>query len=212
MTKLQIALDGDYLSTLAILSQVDAFIDIAEIGTPLIYREGMRAVRHIRETYPDLMLLADLKIMDAGEEEAQIAFEAGADIVTVLGVTNNSTIRGAVKSAQKHQGQLMVDMMQVDNPIERSRQLLEMGCDILCVHTAYDLQSSQESPYLELQKLREHLPTFKLAIAGGVNLSKLDDILPYSPDIIVVGGAITGADNPADTARQLYERIKSYDN
>ncbi len=61
MVKLQIALDGDLLSAQTILSQVHPFIDIVEIGTPLIYQEGMRAVRQIRETYPDLTLLADLK-------------------------------------------------------------------------------------------------------------------------------------------------------
>lgn len=207
MPKLQIALDGDLPSTLTILSQVRPYIDIAEIGTPLIYREGMLAVRQIRATYPDLMLLADLKIMDAGEEEATIAFEAGANIVTVLGVTNDNTIQGAVNSARQHKGQLMVDMMQVDNMIDRSVQLLDRGCDVLCVHTAYDLQSSHESPYVELQGLRKHLPSARLAIAGGVNFSKLDDILPYDPDIIVVGGAITQADNPATNAQQLYERI-----
>ena len=212
MTKLQIALDGDLPSTLTILSQVYPFIDIAEIGTPLIYREGIHAIRQIRAVYPDLILLADLKIMDAGEEEATIAFEAGANIVTVLGVTNDSTIQGAIKSARKYKGQIMVDMMQVDNLIERGKQLLDMGCDILCVHTAYDLQSSQESPYLELQSLRKQLPSAKLAIAGGVNFSKLGEILPYDPDIIVVGGAITQAENPAENARQLYEGIKSYGN
>lgn len=212
MAKLQVALDGDLESAFAILAEVHPYIHIAEIGTPLIYREGMRAVRQIRDTYPELMLLADLKIMDAGEEEASIAFEAGANIATVLGVTNDNTIKGAVHSAQKHQGQIMVDMMQVANKVGRGRQLLNMGCDFLCVHTAYDLQSSHESPYLELQELREQLPTAKLAIAGGVNLAKLDDILPYHPDIIVVGGSITNTDHPAEQARQLYERISTYDN
>ncbi len=211
MAKLQVALDGDLESALAILAEVHPFIDIVEIGTPLIYREGMRAVRQIREIYPNLLLLADLKIMDAGEEEAHIAFEAGADIVTVLGVTNDSTIRGAVTSARQHQGQIMVDMMQVANKVERATQLLKMGCDVLCVHTAFDLQSTHESPYLELQELKEHLSSAKLAIAGGVNLAKLDDILPYQPDIIVVGGSITNSDHPAENARQLYERINTYD-
>ena len=177
MTKLQIALDGDLASTVDILEKVHAYIDIAEIGTPLIYREGMHGIRKIRELYPDLTLLADLKIMDAGEEEAQIAFDVGANIVTVLGVTNDATIQGAVKASKASARQVMVDMMQVANPLERGRELLKMGCDILCVHTAFDLQPTQTSPYAELRHLREHLPTAQLAIAGGVNRERLDDIL-----------------------------------
>ncbi|MFC1960403.1 3-hexulose-6-phosphate synthase [Chloroflexota bacterium] len=210
MPRLQVALDGDLTSALAILEKIHPFVDIAEVGTPLIFREGMNAVQQIRQAYPDLALLADLKIMDAGEEEAHIAYAAGADIVTVLGVTNDATIKSAVNSAGQHHGQIMVDMMQVARQQERATQLLQMGCHVLCVHTAYDLQTSHHPPYRELEQLRQHLPSAQLAIAGGVNLEKLAEILPYQPDIIVVGGAITRAFDPAHNAQQLYQRIHAY--
>lgn len=212
MPKLQVALDGELTAAFEILAQVRPFIDIAEIGTPLIYREGMTAVQQIRQHYPDLTLLADLKIMDAGAEEAQIAFAAGADIVTVLGVTNDATVAGAVKSARQHGGQIMADLMQVANLLERATQLMQLGCAVLCVHTAYDLQSSQDSPYHELAQLRQHLPAAQLAIAGGVSLEKLDAIYPHQPDIVIVGGAITRAAVPAQSARLLYQRINMYAN
>jgi 3-hexulose-6-phosphate synthase len=85
-SQLQLALDGDLASSLAILAQVHPYVDIVEVGTPLIYREGVHALRHIRAHAPAAMLLADLKIMDAGDEEAGIGFVAGAQIVTVMGV------------------------------------------------------------------------------------------------------------------------------
>lgn len=212
MPQLQLALDSDLTSALNILEKVHPFVDIVEIGTPLIFREGMHAVRRIREQYPKLTLLADLKIMDAGAEEADIAFLAGVSIVTVMGVTNDATIQGAVDSAGTHRGRIMMDMMQVSDLPERSSQLLEIGCEILCVHTAYDLQASQASPYHELNQLRQQFPTARLAIAGGVTLARLDDIMPCQPDIIIVGGAITRATNPAQSAQQLYERIQAYAN
>lgn len=210
MTKLQLALDSDLSTSLKTLSQVSTYIDIAEIGTPLIFREGMLAVRQIRKAYPNLTLVADLKIMDAGKEEATIAFEAGADIVTVLGVANEETIAGVVRSALKYQGQIMADMMQIKNLIERGQHLLQLGCDILCVHTAYDLQTTHDSPYRELAQLRQQFPSAKLAIAGGVDYNKLNAILPYHPDIIIIGGAITGNAKPIQIAQQLYERIHNY--
>lgn len=212
MPKLQLALDSDLSTALNILKNVYPFVDILEVGTPLIFREGMRAVQTIRDAYPNLTLLADLKIMDAGEEEAAIAFEADAQMITVMGVTNDATIQGAVRSAKQYNGQVMVDMMQVTNLVERGVRLLKQGCDILCVHTAYDLQSSQTSPYHDLQTLRNHFPAAQLAIAGGVNLERLNDILPHQPDIIVVGGAITRADDPKAAAKRLYERIHNYAN
>ena len=138
MAKLQLALDGELATALEILQAVHPFIDIAEIGTPLVFREGMRAVRQIRSTYPDLCLIADLKIMDAGEAEADIALSAGADRATVMAVASNATIQGALRSARFHQGQIMIDMMQVEKPLDRAVELMQLGCELLCLHTAHD--------------------------------------------------------------------------
>ena len=57
--------------------------------------------------------------MDAGETEADIAFSAGADIVTAMAVAAaDATIAGALDSARTHGKRLMVDMMQVAAPDE----------------------------------------------------------------------------------------------
>jgi 3-hexulose-6-phosphate synthase len=205
--RLQLALDGDLASSRAVLAQVHEFIDIAEIGTPLIYRDGMNAVRTFRLDYPNLTLLADLKIMDAGEEEAAIAFVAGADIVTVLGVAHDNTVRGTIAAARQFGKQVLVDMLQVGDLTGRGRELLAMGCHYLCIHTAYDLQHSGATPFAHLQHLREALPDSPLAVAGGVKAETLDNLLSFKPEIVVVGGAITRAERPAEIARWMYERI-----
>lgn len=206
--KLQVALDGNLQDSLAILEAVSNMIDIAEIGTPLIYREGMNAARIFRQKFPTLTLLADLKIMDAGEEEAAIAFEAGCDLVTVMGVTQDSTIRGAVKAARRFGKQIVVDLMQVSDPLTRGRELLALGCDYLCVHTAYDMQSAGHSPLETLETLSQQIEHSRLAVAGGIKLSTIDAIVELQPDILIVGGAITRAPNPAEAALALRERMR----
>ena len=208
MTALQLALDGDMSSALDILERVHPFIDIAEVGTPLVFREGMSAVRRVRAAFPKLTLVADLKIMDAGEAEADIAFSVGADRVTVMALASDATITGALTSARRHQKQVMIDMMQVTDPLARAKQLLALGCDLLCLHTAHDLQSAQASPYAQLAQLRAALPAAGLAIAGGVKLLTLDHILPLEPQVIIVGSAITAAADPRQVAQQFHERIR----
>ena len=212
MTKLQLALDGDLASALEIMAEVHAFVDIAEIGTPLVFREGMNAILRIRAEYPQIVLVADLKIMDAGEAEADIAFSAGADIVTVMAVAADATIAGALKSARAHQKQVMIDMMQVTEPRKRAMELVNLGCDLLCLHTAHDQQASHGSPFAQLAQLREALPTAALAIAGGVKLPTLEQILPLNPQVVIVGSGITAAADPREAAQQLHERIKLYGN
>jgi 3-hexulose-6-phosphate synthase len=204
--KLQVALDGTLEQATAILDGAARLVDIAEIGTPLIYREGMGAVRTLRGRFPNLTLLVDLKIMDAGDEEASIGFEAGGDVVTVLGVTQDATIRGAVTAARRYGKQVMADLMQVANPVERGRELLAMGCDYLCVHTAYDVQSAEVTPLATLMALRHGLPDAPLAAAGGIQVANLDAILALQPAIVIVGGAITRAANPTAAAQAFRQK------
>ncbi len=210
MAKLQLALDGDLSSALAVLEQAHAFVDIVEIGTPLVFRDGMRAVGKIRAAYPGLRLLADLKIMDAGAAEADIAFGAGADMVTVLGLAGDETIQGALNSAEKHGGQVMIDMMEVAEPPQRAVELIGLGCDLLCLHTAHDQQPKRDSPWRQLAQLRAAYPALHLAIAGGISQKLLPQILPLQPQIIVVGSAITAAADPGLAARLIHEGISQY--
>ena len=101
--KLQLALDDITLEdAVELLDKVHPYVDIIEVGSPFIIEEGMRPVRIFKEKYPDCEILADTKIMDAGEYEAEETFKAGADYCTVLGVTDTLTIEGCVKAAKEY--------------------------------------------------------------------------------------------------------------
>ncbi len=210
--RLQLALDGNLDSSLKVLQAVRPYIDIAELGTPLIYREGIAVAKRVRAMFPDLMILADFKIMDAGEEEAAIAFEAGCDLVTVLGVTQDATMRGALESARRYGKQIVVDLMGVPDLRTRVPALQSMGCHYLAIHLAHDLQSAAgASPVDHLQQLRQQLPSAELAVAGGIGPAILDAVLQLHPAIVIVGSAITGAYDPAAVARTIHERIVAHD-
>jgi len=79
-------------------------------------------------------VLADLKIMDAGEHEANLAFAAGADIVTVLGVAHDETVQGVVRAARRARGgakEVMVDLINTTDPAARAAQVAKLGVDIV---------------------------------------------------------------------------------
>lgn len=207
--KLQLALDTDLPTSLSILQEVRPYIDIAEIGTPLIYREGMAAAKRIRHLFPDLPLLADFKIMDAGEEEAEIAFAAGCDLVTVLGVTQDATIQAALAAARRFGRQIVVDMMQVGDVIARAQTLLALGCHYLCLHTAYDVHSkTKHSPLFQLEAVRHALPHAPLAVAGGIGLEQLAAVIAFRPEIIIVGSAITQSPSPLTAAQAIRSQME----
>ena len=107
--KLQLALDDITLeNAVELVKSVEAHIDIIEVGTPMVIEYGMEAVRTMKKNFPGKEVLADLKIMDAGYYEAEEALKAGADYITVLGVTDNLTIKGCVDAAAAYNGQVVV--------------------------------------------------------------------------------------------------------
>lgn len=208
--KLQLAIDLlDVQAVRVLLEEVVDLIDIVEIGTPLILQEGMAIVREIREKYPAVELLADLKIADAGELEARIGFDAGADIVTVLGIAHDVTIQGAINAAGTCGKRIMVDLISVSDVQRRVSELEVLGVDHVCVHTAFDAQGQGQSPLEELRLVERVRTTATIAVAGGINPATLRDALVYHPDIVVVGSFITGHPDKRKAALEIRRLVES---
>ncbi|MFC4321602.1 3-hexulose-6-phosphate synthase [Litchfieldia salsa] len=207
--KLQLALDlVNIEEAKAVVKEVEEFIDIVEIGTPVVINEGLRAVKEIKEAFPSLSVLADLKIMDAGAYEVMKASEAGASIVTVLGATNDSTIKGAVEEAKKHGSEVLIDMINVTDLEKRAKEVDELGVDYICVHTGYDLQAEGENPFEQLQTIKRVVKNAKTAVAGGIKLSTLPEVVAAAPDLVIVGGGITGQEDKKAVAKEMQQLIR----
>ena len=204
--KLQLALD--MLSTkeaVDLVKETEEYIDIIEIGTPLIKHEGIELIKIMKQKFPRKILLVDLKTMDVGEYESDFCFEAGADIVTVLGVADIDTIKGSIKSARKHNKKLLVDLINVKNKLSRAKEILELGDAYLGIHTGIDQQNRGESPLVHLKELAIlNRPIF---VAGGINLNNIDKIIQQNPYTIIVGGAISGDKNPNLIAKTIKSKI-----
>jgi 3-hexulose-6-phosphate synthase/6-phospho-3-hexuloisomerase len=103
--------------------------DWIEAGTPLIKSEGMDAVREMKKALPGTKIVADMKTVDTGAMEVEMAAKAGADIVALLAASDNSTIEDALRAARKYGVQIMMDLLTVPDPVKRSRELDALGVD-----------------------------------------------------------------------------------
>jgi orotidine-5'-phosphate decarboxylase len=80
--KLQIATDIANTETVfSIADAVHDVIDILEVGTPVITKEGLVPVYHVKLRYPNLCVFADTNIIDGEAMECEDACKAHADIV-----------------------------------------------------------------------------------------------------------------------------------
>lgn len=202
--KLQLAIDELTLTeALEVLKDIHPYIDIVEVGTPFLIDAGREAVRQIKATYPQLEVLCDAKIMDAGAYEAQLAYDAGADYVTVLGITDDLTIKGCVEQAQKQVRQVMVDLICVENFAERVPIIEAFGVDIIAVHTGADQQQAGRTPLEDLKELKQYAKAVQVAVAGGINAETIGDYVALDPDIVIAGSGILKADDPVAAAKEM---------
>ncbi|MGG2089907.1 3-hexulose-6-phosphate synthase [Priestia aryabhattai] len=206
--ELQLALDLVNISQAKeVVKEVEEHIDIVEIGTPVVINEGLRAVKEIKEAFPNLKVLADLKIMDAAGYEVQQASQAGADIITILGVAEDMSIKGAVDEAKKQGKKILVDMIGVKDIKGRAKELDELGVDYICVHTGYDLQAVGQNSFEDLVTIKSVVKNAKTAVAGGIKLESLPEVVKAQPDLVIVGGGITSHDDKKSVASQMKELI-----
>jgi 3-hexulose-6-phosphate synthase / 6-phospho-3-hexuloisomerase len=185
---------------------VGAGMDWLEAGTPLIKSEGLDIIRRLKDALPGHVIVADMKTMDTGSLETEIAAKAGADIVCVLGVADDSTIIESVRAARKYGAKIMVDLINVRDPVSRAMVLERLGVDFLCVHVGIDQQMRGKNPLDLVRRLRDRV-SVPLAVAGGVSSESAASLVKAGASIIIVGGAITKAKDVAKATREIKKAI-----
>ena len=204
----QVALDClDFDQTLALARQAAPYVDIIEIGTPNLKHNGLALVKAVRAQHPDKLIMADLKTMDAGYYEAEPFYKAGADICTVLGTADLGTIKGVIDVANAYGKQAQVDLINVDDKAARATEAAKLGAHIIGIHTGIDQQLAGQTPFADLAALVALGLNVKVSVAGGIKQSTVQQVVKSGPDIVVVGGAITGSKAPEVSAREIRELV-----
>jgi 3-hexulose-6-phosphate synthase/6-phospho-3-hexuloisomerase len=205
---LQVALDLlDLPRALQIAREaVGGGADWIEAGTPLIKSEGMESVRRLRAEFPGHDIVADMKVADTGSLEVEMAAKAGASIVCILGDADDVVITEAVETASVYGVRLMADLINVDDPVRRSRELEALGVQIINAHVGIDQQMIGKSSLDLLEKIRGAME-IDIAVAGGLDAVTAPQASARGADIVIVGGAITRSADVRESARKVREAL-----
>ena len=141
--------------------------------------------------------------MDAGKLEADIGFQAGADMVSVLGLASKKTIEAAKSSAIQWNRKIMVDMINLEDPIRKWADFMEMEMDYGCLHTAHDDVTDGENSLEMVEKFHEAHGGQQISVAGGIDPEKLRNLKSCQPEILVVGSYITNAVDPSKALKNI---------
>ncbi len=207
---LQLALDTfDLPSALAPMQHAREHVDVVEAGTILCLAEGMHAVRALRALYPEKLLLADVRIAEAGSIIAKLAFDAGADIVSVVSGATPDTIEVVLREAERHQGQVQLEL--IDGwTWEQVKRWRAMGIEQVITHRSRDGEalgslSWKPADFDEMRALAD--VGFDVIVAGGVEVADLPLFADVPIHIFTVGRAIRSAADPAAAARAFQDAI-----
>jgi 3-hexulose-6-phosphate synthase/6-phospho-3-hexuloisomerase len=206
MPKLQVALD--FLSIKKALSIAKKCSDahILEAGTPLIKSEGIKSITKLKKHFPDKLIIADMKTMDVGYLETEMTAKSGADIISILAVADDNTIKGAVRAAKKFKVKICCDLINTKNPVKRAKEVERLGVDIISFHLGIDQQSKTKFPYPTLKKICKAVK-IPVAAAGGLNNKNVKDVIKAGAEIIIIGGFITSSKNPKKATKLVLEEI-----
>lgn len=180
--------------------------DWIEAGTPLIKSEGMDAVREMKKALPGVKIVADMKTVDTGAMEVEMAAKAGADVVALLAASDNSTVEDALRAARKYGVQIMIDLLTVPDPVKRSKELEKLGVDYICVHAGIDQQMTGRDNIDLLDRILKEV-NLPVAAAGGIDADSGADAISAGAAIVIVGGNVVRSADVTGSARRIREAI-----
>jgi bifunctional enzyme Fae/Hps len=205
---LQISLDAPELErTKKIIAQIPGSDRvIIEAGTPLIKRYGTRVISELRSVAKDFFIVADLKTLDVGKVEVDIAYEDTADAVVAAGLAPPETLDAFVHEAKRLGIYAVVDMLNVDDPIGKLKSLKEFP-DVVILHRGIDQESGRTSGLEHIQEIRQTFSDkkFLIAVAGGIVPETAKEALEKGADIIIVGRYVTQSKDIERAVREFLE-------
>ena len=239
LTEEEIQLDKDIMKTIVQISldiieipealdtahlAMRAGVDWLEAGTPLIIAEGMNGVRALRNEFPGVPIVADLKTMDGGWLEAEIMAKAGATHVVVMERAHPETVKMVVKAGKDLGVLVMGDNLGASDKVAAAKRLEDLGCDFVIHHIGYDERRglvAQGKPCPSpLDELREIVAAVRVPVqaVGGLSIEQAIRTPEYGAPLVVLGAPLTidadsfktASGNLEDTLRLICDRVHAY--
>lgn len=199
-------------------------VDWLEAGTPLIIAEGMNGVRALREEFPNVPIVADLKTMDGGWLEAEMMAKAGATHVVVMERAHPETVKMVVRAGKDFGVKVMGDNLGAEDMVAAAKRLEDLSCDFVVHHVGYDerrgLAAAGKPWPSPLDQLREVVAAVDVPVqaVGGLSVEQAVRTPEYGAPLVVLGAPLTidadsfrtASGNLEDKLRLVCERVHAY--
>jgi bifunctional enzyme Fae/Hps len=182
---------------------------ILEVGTPLLKKYGVNVIRDLHKLAKDMFIVADLKTLDVGKVEVDLAFEETADAVVVAGLAAAETIDKFIHEARRLAIYAVVDMMNVEAPVKKLQSLKSLP-DVVILHRGIDVEETGKNRWDVIKEMRQAFKEkkFLVAVAGGITPETAPQALANGADILIVGRYITQSKDVKRAVREFLESTR----
>jgi 3-hexulose-6-phosphate synthase len=205
--KLQVAIDRVSLEKAEnLIGILGGLADIIEVGTSLVKDYGLLKLKELTNKKMTSQILGDIKTSDEGAYEFKQGFRQGFDILTVMGSASLETIEKCYEVSEESNGTMMIDLLECSD--DKIKEISNFKNVIYCIHASID-REKLKNPGKTIETFKAKFPEInRIAVAGGITLDSIPELNKYNIELVIVGSAITGTDNPIETAKQFKEVIE----
>ena len=208
--KIQLALDlTDLNEAIRIAEEASSEVDIIEVGTVLAIESGLESVRKLREKLPNAKILADIRIIKAGGKLSKIAFEAGADIVTIISDATEETFEAVINEKNKFTDKDVLIEINDSYTDEMLNYWKKSGLTHIIYHRGSEITATNdewnELDFNEIKRLHEE--GFKVYVTGGIGLEEIKLFEKIPIECFIIGRTIAKAEDVKQKAKEFRAKI-----
>ena len=211
---LQLALDNTSLAEALESTRVLASeLDVIEAGTVLCVTAGNQAVKALRALYPDKIIVADIKVADAGALLSKVMIgECGANWMTVICSAPVPTFETALKEAKKYPGGDIQAELFGNWTFEEAAEWKKVGIKQAIYHRGRDAQAAGQTwGQADIDKIAKLAEMgFEVSVTGGLEVEDLKLFKGIPVKAFIAGRNLRDAADPAGAARAFKDEIRKW--
>lgn len=204
--KLQVVFNSlDLEKDLSIAQNIQEVADHITIGQLLLFKYGITAIARFRDAMPKARIIADTKIIEFCKDSTKLTLDAGADWITVLAGASQNIIHSTCTLAHNMGKKVMIDLIDARSRGQSALEAKSYGADAILFHQSHDdYDELALMDEWDMVKGNAELPIY---ISAKINRDNIQSIINLSPAGILIGKAITQAEDPIAEAQFFRQLI-----
>lgn len=198
---------ADLAQAIKLAEQTATHADIIGVGSLLLFKEGVNAVRAFKNAFPNKQIFAETKMVDKTEEAITLMAQAGASYVSVLAGTFNTSIKKAVATAHRFDIKIALDLLDAPSLGQAAMDATNLGVDMLILHHAPHMEESSDIDSV-WHNVRDNT-TLPIFVTGKIDLSNVSQVISLKPQGIMIGSPIMRAESPSKAAEGFRSMLPS---